>query len=423
MAEIQEYVGLRFMTRFQCLGSACEDPCCRQWQIPVDEPHFQAIAVALGDTPEGKAELARVVRRLPVVDQQPERVGDMALGDDGWCVMREDDNLCSLHRRFGEDVLGDTCATYPRSIGRLGSRVEMSGTTSCPEVVRLCLLAEDGVEVVPFDPARFARRKFAHQLDPELADPDQRRFAEVRGLMLELLRQPYPVSSRLMFLAALGHRTAADLRRGTAPDDARLDATMASLRDAPVLEALHRGFADTPLDEVFATAVVLGVLGAERWPRASNFGRLVERVTSRYAPARKNGTLDPRRVWTTFRKRRDDVPAHLAARMEQYLRNYAINEVYQEWYLACPSLLDFVQLLLVQTALIRFLLISHPDTSRACTEPVAQGTARLDAAVVECVSYFSRAAHHTSGLGARIMRRLADAGSHSAGPSFNLAKL
>jgi lysine-N-methylase len=417
--EIREYSALRYMTRFQCLGGACEDPCCRQWQIPVDALHYRAMEAALGDSPDGKLELERAIRKLPVVDQTPERVGDIAFGTDGFCTLLQEDKLCSLHRRFGEDVLADTCATYPRAINRLGASIELSGATSCPQVARLCLLADDAVDVVPLDPATSLRRQFILELE----DPDQARLLEIRDLLLGLLRQPFPLASRQMFLAAFAHRTAGYLGRGMAIDQAALDATLASFRDRKMLEGLHRSFVATSLDHGFVMRVVLAVLEAEPWPRGGNFGRLIERVLSRHAPARKKGALDAQRVAAMFRKRRDEMPAHLIARMEQYLRNFAISNLYQEWYTAFPSVVDLVQLNLVQGAVLQFLLVSHPETSRACKEPEVPGLARLDAAVVECLSYFSRAAHHSAGLGQRIVSRLAEGGFQTPEHTFALAAL
>ncbi len=419
MDEVKEYRALRSMTRFRCLGGACEDPCCRQWQIPVDEPHYRAIAAALGDSADGQRELARMVRKLPVVDQRPDRVGDIRFRDDGFCVMLDEDKLCSLHRRFGEDVLADTCATYPRAINQLGVRLEMSGMTSCPEVVRMSLLTEDGVDVVPLDPARVPRR----QLLLELADPNQARFSEIREFLIGLMRLPFSLATRQMFVGAFAHRTAGYLARGQTPADAHLDGTLASMRDPAVLEALHRSFVESSFDPGFAATVVLAVLEAEPWPIGGNFARLTERVISRYAPARKGGALEPRRVWAMFHKRRDDLPAHLMARMDLYVRNFAISNLYQEWYTAYPSLVDFVQIHLIQCAVIQFLLVSHPETSRACKEPAAEGLARFDGAVVECVSYFSRAAHHSQGLGQRIALRLAARGLDTPAHTYALATM
>jgi len=40
-------------------------------------------------------------------------------------------------------MLPDICATFPRVVTKWGERVEVTGTLACPEVARLCLLAED----------------------------------------------------------------------------------------------------------------------------------------------------------------------------------------------------------------------------------------------------------------------------------------
>jgi lysine-N-methylase len=414
MSTDDQHTGLRYMTRFQCLGSACEDPfCC--WNIPVDDAHAQAIAAALGDTDEGR----RAMRRLPVVDQTPHRVADMALDERGRCVMLEETNLCSLHRRFGEEVLGDQCAMYPRTINRLGAAREMSGVTSCPEIARLCLLADDAVDVVPIEPARFQRDVRTH----ELADRTSERFAEIRALLLELLRAPYPLASRQMFVAAFALETGGYLFQGGAIDHADLDATLARFRAPKTLDDLHRQFTEADAVDSFAVTVVLAIFDAGKWPRHSKFGALVGRVKSRYAPAMKKGALDPTRVATMLAKRRDELPTHLRQRLELHLRNAAINDIYQDWHTDCPSLLDLVSLHLAQHATIRFLVLSHPDTSAACRLPVDQGLALLDATTVTCVWYFSRAAHHSSGLGARIMRKLSSEGLQTAAHLASLARL
>jgi lysine-N-methylase len=415
MTSADEHTGLRYMTRFQCLGSACEDPCCYGWRITVDDAHAQAIAAALGDTDEGR----RAMRRLPVVDQAPHHVADMALDDRGRCVMLEETNLCSLHRRFGEEILADQCATYPRTINRVGAGREMSGATSCPEVARLCLLAADAVDVVPLEPARFVRDFFTH----ELADRASERLLDIRGLVLELLRAPYPLSSCHMFVAAFALHTASYTFRGAAIDHAHLDASLARFRAPQTLDELHRRFTEAGAIDSFAVTVVLAIVDAERWPRDSKFGALVTRVKSRYAPAMKKGALDPTRVATMLARRRDELPAHLHQRLELHLRNAAINDAFQDWHVECPSLLDLVSLHLAQHATIRFLVLSHPDTTRAGRLPPAQGLALLDATTVACVSSFSRAAHHSNGLGARIMQKLSSEGLQTAAHLASLARL
>src|SRR4051812_10154965 len=60
--------GLRYVTRFECIGPRCEDTCCQGWQVFIDEPHFARLKKTLGQTPEGKADFdAHILPRPPAV--------------------------------------------------------------------------------------------------------------------------------------------------------------------------------------------------------------------------------------------------------------------------------------------------------------------------------------------------------------------
>lgn len=87
-----------------------------------------------------------------------------------FCV-RFSDGICGIHRDYGTDFLGDACFFYPRTLRRLGDRVSMSGTLSCPEVARLALFSDDAFRDVPLAPARMPEG-IQDYLPPELS-PEQ----------------------------------------------------------------------------------------------------------------------------------------------------------------------------------------------------------------------------------------------------------
>src|SRR5262249_21259381 len=146
----------------------------------------------------------------------------LVLGDEGRCRFLAPDGLCSMHARFGVDLLPDACITYPRLMGLHGARCEVGGSMSCPEVARQYLLHSDAFEPAPAPKSLFARGRVNVKVDPVAEDLYLRSFIAVRARALELLaRQRYPLSSRLYFLACLAHEGRAVLRRG-APREAAL---------------------------------------------------------------------------------------------------------------------------------------------------------------------------------------------------------
>lgn len=55
-----------------------------------------------------------------------------------YCV-KFDKGWCGVHAKYGEDFLGDACHFFPRVTRKLGDAHLMTGSLSCPEMVRLGL--------------------------------------------------------------------------------------------------------------------------------------------------------------------------------------------------------------------------------------------------------------------------------------------
>lgn len=117
---------------FHCLGGACPDTCCRDWDIVLDQE-------TIADYQTAPAPLAsRLVRNL-TTDEDGETC--FRLNDRGFCAMLTEDGLCSIQKEWGAEHLCQHCAAYPRFIEEYGSLTESSLALSCPETARLLLEA------------------------------------------------------------------------------------------------------------------------------------------------------------------------------------------------------------------------------------------------------------------------------------------
>lgn len=115
---------------FRCLGGACPDTCCRDWDIVLDEE-------TLADYQSAPAPLSEKLQASLTTDED----GDTCFRLDGrgMCTMLTEDGLCAIQRDWGEAHLCEHCAAYPRFIEEYGSLTEASLALSCPEVARLLL--------------------------------------------------------------------------------------------------------------------------------------------------------------------------------------------------------------------------------------------------------------------------------------------
>ena len=128
------------VTSFSCLGAECPDTCCSGWDMPTD-----AAQLALYQ--------AKAPELLATVDTA---TGSMKRAADGKDCGQLCEGRCSIQTRYGTDFLGDSCHFYPRLVHRLGETQVMTGSTSCPEMLRLMLdekrpfmLSETSLERMP----------------------------------------------------------------------------------------------------------------------------------------------------------------------------------------------------------------------------------------------------------------------------------
>lgn len=137
----------KYVSEFRCIGGECPDSCCANWNIPIDKGSF--------------AHYRRVVHPVlkPLIKsylfQDKENRDSFALHaklnlreTDGHCPMHSDSGLCSIQLHLGEASLSDTCFMYPRTVMRIGDRIEQSLTLSCPEAARLALTNRDAFDFV-----------------------------------------------------------------------------------------------------------------------------------------------------------------------------------------------------------------------------------------------------------------------------------
>lgn len=148
-----DVIAPRYVTRLECAGAACEDTCCSGWNVTVDRDAFRRLRSVLG---EGFGEDFTRIRDRP---RTKEKFGLVVLQPDTLaCTFLNEKRLCSLHARFGEEVLPDGCASFLRRQSSVGTRVETSLSLACPEAAREALIPRDAMELVDLDPADLSRQ-------------------------------------------------------------------------------------------------------------------------------------------------------------------------------------------------------------------------------------------------------------------------
>jgi lysine-N-methylase len=379
---------LRFMATFQCIGPECEDSCCANWQIDVDRAHFVKIARLLTRTESGKEELGRAFVDVPPDKKSNGRYMRMQLDDAGRCPFWADDKWCSLQRRFGERMLPDVCAHYPRSISLVEDQLELSGQLSCPEVARRCLLDEDSCDLVEVDEVRFARGAVKQRTYLNCGDPYYERFLEARDTLLGLLqRRDYPMRSRLFFMLCFADRTSTFYHRGTKVfRDEDWSFERDSMANPAVLDEIAGELAKVELPQGLSLFTIAQVLAGDAQLRTGGrFRDLVKEVLDSYHAEMGAADVSAKELWEAFVARRNRKLERSGARIEQIFERYCRQYWVRDWFVDSMSLYQHVQALLVRVAVLRFLVLSHPDED-------------VDTLAVRVVSSMSRGIEHHDGF-------------------------
>lgn len=176
----------RCVSRFNCIGPACEDTCCANWEIEIDQPtldRYNAVA-----DPKLAARFRDNLRPAP--EHTPFVAAHVKLTEANACPFLNEQRLCDIQTQLGEDALSNTCLFYPRALRTVGGMVQQSLLLSCPEAARLALLDPNAMDLVTWTEPLGRRWFFPDSIDTSVLAPDDVRhhYWDIRALIVQLLR-------------------------------------------------------------------------------------------------------------------------------------------------------------------------------------------------------------------------------------------
>ena len=117
---------------FRCLSDKCEETCCKGWEITVDDETYKKY-VGLND--EFSKRITGEIKR--------DKRGYVFKNKNGKCPFLNENGLCDVQSRLGEDYLSEVCYNHPRFFVDFGNVREITYSFSCPKVCDM-LLGFDG---------------------------------------------------------------------------------------------------------------------------------------------------------------------------------------------------------------------------------------------------------------------------------------
>lgn len=390
----------QYMRRFKCIGSQCEDNCCFGfWRVSIDHDTYRKYR-RITDT-ELRQELDSCIKRNR--SQSSERNYARIKMDPGKaCPFLNEESLCRIQLRLGEEFLSDICVTYPRVANLVNNVLEKSATVSCPEAARLALLNPEEMEFDELVEPVETRNIINRQIDTHglaVAKRAERYFWELRIFTIQVLQnRNYSLAERLIILGMFYHRVQNQIEAGQVEEIPHIIARYTNLIAGDELRAelaaipaqvtiqmqLMKELADERMVKGVSSRTYLEcfaqfLLGVQYTEEAT-----VDEVAARYQEAEA----------TYYRP--------FMAGHEYILENYLVNYVFKNLFPlgGGKNLFDNYVMMVVHYALIKMHLIGMAAFNRGLTEEV----------VIKLIYSFARAVEHNPPYLRHVLRLLKDNG-------------
>jgi len=447
---------MRYMSRFSCIGPECETTCCHGWTIFLSRPEYKALKKTLSGTEEGSQTFRRNVTRFEgtptvrpsnnlfaIVQMDSETHDCHFLGEDRWCT---------LHADHGEEALGNICALFPRMQASFGARTELAGSIGCPETARLALLAEDGCELTETaEPMVFTRDYLLGAIPESETRPYFLHLDTVRGVFNHLLHDTgHPLAVRWLSMALLGQRTSPAFHQGCAEPGATESLALhgeAALEPGAMDEAQRFLDGVDISDNVSARLLVLFLSAVATGTAFEKFRELARSVMNGYLARSGQAILaeddaelsiQPGPAFAAYQESQAWQDHVLGDHIETVLTRFSNYYLFSQWHTKAPNLLMYVQRMLIEITLFRFLVAGHPDllaqvdTVRgpdgglpdALTDTqTADLQSTWDAVMIETWHLLARSLEHAPATIADLETTLAKQGLQSLGLVVHLLKI
>lgn len=380
----------KFFADFSCLGGDCQDTCCRDWEVKLDRQHYDLLQACLHDD----AATAELFKQYIELNDSPVS-GDhdyafIRMQENGYCAMLDEQGLCRIHAKYGVEPLGNVCMMFPRVISRCGDVVEMSGAMSCPEVVRLCLSADDVTKLTRFKPADLPRSSgypITRELSQSTDDFYAQNFVRVREIMMQLIaNEQFDLETRLYALANLAYKLSGFYHRYcSAPDEQLLTSVLAGGSDTVALQKMQSYIRDYFVDNPIAMIVINSVLQIKQHQSpADPLGKIYLAI---YDFVGEEALNNMHLLRERFRDADNELAKYVDGLLDRAISHYLISSLYREWFVTMPDPFTYTQMLLVRLAILRFLLVMYLTVKRQDTE---LNPAEIETVVIDVIYRFAR---------------------------------
>ena len=166
-----------YYDKFQCLASECPITCCKEWKISVDEKSSKK----WNDTrwsDHGEAEHIENAKTKKLSEYliHYKEADVICLNEQKECPFLDQQKLCKLVLRYGDQILSKTCREFPREIHEFKDRREYSLAACCPAVVNFWRVTQDVLD-----------KEAMEKMESDIKNNKERHLYQLRMLLISCL--------------------------------------------------------------------------------------------------------------------------------------------------------------------------------------------------------------------------------------------
>lgn len=355
-----------YLGRFQCVGGDCVEHCCGNWGITVDKASYKRYRQVADPVlkPLLKIHLERD-------RQQPSELAYAKFrlnSGTGNCGMLEESGLCAIQDHLGAQALCYTCASYPRSAASVRGVRQVAGMPSCPEIARLAILDEGGIEFeqVEVKPnSLLAKLRYPEALRLNRPDAPDRHFDAINGFCMQLMcTRELPLWMRLVAMGMLLRQIDQRMEQGQGESVPGLVDTFAGWiengecqHQLAALRVDHRQIMLRILFDISQARVYAGLKPGGTF--LTLLWQAFEGLGMRAGESDRQKTVVSEDALAAFDLAYRDYYQPVLGTEEKYLENYVLNYLFQQHFPFNGDglLFESFQELTVKVGLLRFYLV------------------------------------------------------------------
>lgn len=174
----------RYFGDFHCVGDACPDNCCYDWQIIWNNKEVNKLRTAQDCSPE----LKELIEKSFTTKNAPEGSYLISFDENKRCPFQTEDNLCRIQRELGVEYMSQTCMVYPRVNFLTEDILYRACHSSCREIMRRLINDETSMDLVNVPPKMGETINTSLFLPEELiAYPELKYWGELFEFFYELI--------------------------------------------------------------------------------------------------------------------------------------------------------------------------------------------------------------------------------------------